>query len=265
MAPTSPTGSARSAHDDLVRRSFARQVDLFEGEDSVFKQRASSIEWTGDLDPEWIALDVACGAAHNAQAVAPHVRQVVGLDVTPEVLEAGRRRLLEDGVLNVLLQEGDAAAMPFVDGSFDLVVCRASLHHFDDPTRQMREIARVCREGGRVVITDMVPVPVDLRDRFDQIHRWIDPSHNRVLAPGEITALVAGEVGRVGRDRVGQRTVLPLAAILTEQSDTDRVVGVLRAELDGGDATGFHPAESDDGSLTIAVTTMVVHAEREAA
>ncbi|HEX5588513.1 MAG TPA: class I SAM-dependent methyltransferase [Acidimicrobiia bacterium] len=254
----------RSTHDDLVRSSFERQIDLFEGDDAVFARRAGNVEWAMPLDAASIVLDVACGAAHNAEALAPHVRQVVGLDLTPAVLEAGRRRLSNAGVTNVLLQEGDAAALPFVDASFDLVVCRASLHHFEDPARQVREMARVCREDGRVVLTDMVPVPPDARDRFDEIHGWIDPSHDRVLLPEEITSLAATHIGPVVREGLGSPTVLPLASFLTEQSDTERVLAALQHEIEGGPTSGFHPAPGPDG-VEVEITTMVVHARRTAA
>ena len=226
------------------------------------KQRASNVAWAGPLDADWIALDAACGAAHNAQALAPHVRQVVGVDITAAVLEVGRRRLESDGIRNVLLQEGDVATLSFVDASFDIVVCRAALHHFENPTRQVSEMARVCRPGGRVVLSDMVPVSPDVRDRFDEIHRWIDPAHDRALLPDEITALAASNVGTVGHGQVGQPMVLSLNAILTEQSDTERVNAVLQAELDGGPLTGFHPTRIEDG-FRVEISTMVAHATRD--
>jgi SAM-dependent methyltransferase len=167
-------------------------------------------------------------------------------------------------VRNVLLQEGDIAALPFVDASFDLVVCRAALHHFEDPTRQVHEIARVCREGGRVVLSDMVAASPEVRDRFDEIHRWIDPSHDRALLLDEITALAASQVGAVRHGPVNQSIVLPLNAILTTQSDAERVNAALQAEIDGGPPTGFQPTQVDDG-FQVEIASIVVHATRDRA
>src|SRR5712692_5268380 len=99
-----------SEHDAVVRRSFEQQVELFRGEDSPFARRPPSpLSWLEPLDREMIVLDVACGAAHAAEQAAPHVRQVVGLDLTPALLELGADRLHHAGVTNVLLQEGNAA------------------------------------------------------------------------------------------------------------------------------------------------------------
>src|ERR1700677_5055594 len=114
--------------DEEVRQSFARQVALFSGTDSPFASRSSlSTRWVEPLEPDMIVLDVACGAGHVAEEIAPKVRQVVGLDLTSDLLRLGQERLKTNGLSNVLLQEGNAAELPFLNGSFDLVVCRSAL------------------------------------------------------------------------------------------------------------------------------------------
>src|SRR6476661_5716682 len=139
---------ATSEQDDAVRESFRQQTDLFDGDDSVFAiaaTRPAPTAWIDPLTPDMVVLDVACGAAHAAELAAPHVRQVVGIDLTPELLAIGAARLRDAGITNVLLQEGNAAALPFVDASFDLVMCRTALHHMADPEHALAEMARVCR------------------------------------------------------------------------------------------------------------------------
>jgi len=119
-----PRADDTSTHDDVVRRSFEQQVGLFVGDDSPFARRpASTLAWLEPLRPDMVVLDVACGAAHAAEVAAPHVRQVVGLDLTPALLAIGADRLRRAGITNVLLQEGNATALPFVDCSFDVVFC----------------------------------------------------------------------------------------------------------------------------------------------
>src|SRR5450432_3538701 len=106
-------------HDEITRQSFAQQVSLFRGDDSPFARRPSStLAWLEPLHDDMILLDVACGAAHAAEVAAPHVRQVVGLDLTPALLALGAARLDDAGIRNVLLQEGNASALPFADESF---------------------------------------------------------------------------------------------------------------------------------------------------
>jgi len=178
-------------HDDLVRASFSRQVGLFSGPDSPFVRRpAGTVEQLEPLDHDMLLLDVCCGAAHAAEVVAPRVRQVVGIDLTAGLLELGARRLAAADVRNVLLQEGNAQALPFVDDSFDLVYCFASLHHVGDPAAAVSEMARVVAPGGRVIVQDLiVPVP-DARELFDDVHRRLDPSHRRAHVEAELVALL---------------------------------------------------------------------------
>src|SRR5262249_45249056 len=75
-------------HDAVVRQSFEKQAGLFVGEDSPFARRpASALTWLEPLDLDMVVLDVACGAAHAAEQAAPHVRQVVGVDLTTALLD----------------------------------------------------------------------------------------------------------------------------------------------------------------------------------
>ncbi len=249
-------------HDHVVRRSFEKQAGLFVGEDSPFARRpASALAWLEPLDPDMIVLDVACGAAHAAEQAAPHVRQVVGVDLTPALLEVGADRLRDAGITNVLLQEGNAAELPFLDASFDLVMCRGAMHHFADPGAAVAEMARVCNDGGRVVVADMVPPSADVRGAFDALHRCLDPSHAGVLLEAELAEAPAGErwPAHVRRD-VGP-VPDPRRAILTDAADRDAVVKALEAELAGGAATGFDPVV-DDGRTLCRSPNTVVHAER---
>ena len=244
-------------HDDVVRSSFAKQRDVFSGADSPFATRdETTLSWLEPLSEDMVVLDIACGAGHAAELAAPHVREVVGIDLTRTLLDLGADRLGASGVTNVLLQEGNAAALPFVDESFDLVFCRSALHHMTDPEQALTEMARVCRADGRVVVEDMTPPSADVRDQFDDLHRAIDPSHARVLVDDELFALLRRNVGPL--DHSQQSTVsYPFAS----PGIPDAVMESLRAELDGGLPTGFRPVIEED-HIRVTFTHTVVHARK---
>ncbi|MGH9026663.1 MAG: class I SAM-dependent methyltransferase [Acidimicrobiia bacterium] len=251
-----------STHDAVVRDSFERQRGLFTGESSPFARRpASPLTWLDPLRRDMVVLDVACGAAHAAEQVAPHVRQVLGIDLTPALLEVAAARFAEAGIDNVLLQEGNAAALPFVDASFDLVICRTAVHHFPEPEKPVAEMARVCRPGGRVVVADMVAPAAEVRPAFDDVHRRIDPSHAGCLLDHELAELLGDTVGPVTYGETWEPLRLPIEAIMTEVADRDAVNSALRAELDGGPATGLQPVE-EDGELTVSFTIIAIQALR---
>jgi SAM-dependent methyltransferase len=209
-----------------------------------------------------IVLDVACGAAHATEPVAPHVRQVVGVDLTPTLLRIGAQRLCEAGIKNVLLQEANAESLPYVDASFDVVFCRSSLHHFGDAYRAVAEMVRACRPGGRVVLVDLIAPRPDVRERFDHIHLLIDPSHVHSFLESELVELLPGGFDAVTyADTATIR--LPIDIAFTDQSEQDQVLDILRAEMSGdAETTGLDPAE-ENGKLVVSFTTTVVHAERQ--
>ncbi len=249
----------RPDHNSVVRESFSQQVGLFTGADAPFARRfASPLAWIEPLDADMIVLDVACGAGHAGEQAAPHVRQVVGIDVTPALLAVGAERVRAAGLTNVLFQEGDAMALPFVDASFDLVVCRSSLHHFVDPERVVEEMARVCRRGGRVVVSDMVAPTAQVRGAFDELHRVIDPSHVRALLESELAAIV-GTVGSVTYSDKSSID-LPIDIILTDAADRDAVRSMLLGDV-GQNATGLDPRRAGD-DVIVSFTAVVVHATR---
>jgi demethylmenaquinone methyltransferase/2-methoxy-6-polyprenyl-1,4-benzoquinol methylase len=105
-----------------------------------------------EASPTDTVLDVATGTAAVALEL---VRQkdcfVVGVDRTPEMLDEGRRRVaLAASAKKVRLEEGDARALPFEDGTFDALTFTYLLRYVDDPAATLRELARVVKPGGTV-------------------------------------------------------------------------------------------------------------------
>jgi ubiquinone/menaquinone biosynthesis C-methylase UbiE len=95
-------------------------------------------------------LDVATGTGIVARTAAERVGmrwRVVGLDLNPAMLVVAKRQRRD-----VEWREGDAASMPFLARSFDVVLCQASLMFFPDVTGALAEMARVVRDGGTVAV-----------------------------------------------------------------------------------------------------------------
>lgn len=254
-------------HDEVVRAEFARQAEGF-GTAGIFAADPRLNAWVcrylEPLTPDMIVLEVACGAAHQAQAVGERVRQVVGVDLTPEMLDAGRRRLAATGVTNVLLEHGNASALPFVDESFDLSYSRFALHHIEGPTAVLAETCRVVRSGGRVAVIDLVSPDPELADRFNDYERRRDPSHTRALTLEELDRAFAS-TGLQIVHRTQAEPTIPVDRWL-EQASTppdvgDAIVADLRAELAGGPLTGMRPVD-DEGTLSYRQTWEIVVATK---
>jgi len=144
------------------------------------------------------ALDVGTGAGALAFALAPLVREVVGLDPVPELLELARARKLA----NTEFVEGDGSALPFSDGAFDLTGTHRVLHHVAQPDRVVAELARVTRRGGRVLVVDQLapddPAAAVVLHEFETAR---DPSHTRLLTDAELKELFAVNALSLDRER----------------------------------------------------------------
>jgi ubiquinone/menaquinone biosynthesis C-methylase UbiE len=157
----------------------------------------------------WRVLDIATGGGHTALAFAPHVREVVATDLTPEMLAAAERHIRGLGVTNVIFREADAGALPFDAGEFDLVTCRVAPHHFPDCAQFVREMARVLRPGGMAVLVDnVVPEDIVTARHINAFEKLRDPSHNWAYPAGDWLdffaaaglEVVASEIFRKARD-----------------------------------------------------------------
>ena len=91
---------------------------------------------------------------------------VAGLDISRTFVEIARKNAVAAGVA-VEFRQGDAAAMPFEDATFDLVVCRAAFKNFSRPVVALAEMRRVLKPGGRALIVDLRrDVPPGSMDRY---------------------------------------------------------------------------------------------------
>jgi SAM-dependent methyltransferase len=103
-----------------------------------------------ELRPGASVLDVACGTGHVALEAARTLCEVTGVDYVPELIEVARRRA-EAEALEADFRVGDAEALPFADGSFDLALSDHGAMSWGDPDRTLPEAARVLRPGGWLV------------------------------------------------------------------------------------------------------------------
>ena len=81
---------------------------------------------------------------------------MVALDATEAMLIEAKAKAEEEHLSNIKFTQGNAAALPFSDSSFGLVVSRLAVHHFTEPMSILDEMARVTLPGGQVVLVDFV-------------------------------------------------------------------------------------------------------------
>jgi ubiquinone/menaquinone biosynthesis C-methylase UbiE len=174
---------------DAARERFVKKAERVAAlQDARAAELEAKVVRFAELRGDERALDAACGAGALAFALASHVREVVGVDIVPELLEQGRQRAGE--AENVEFVEGDATKLPFARGSFDLAGTLRSLHHIERPELVLAELTRVTRLGGRILVVDQL-APIDPLAAFElnAFERARDPSHTRTLADVDLRHL----------------------------------------------------------------------------
>ena len=183
-----------NSHDDLIRDQFTRQAIPFSTAAPISDEHAlASIVAAGRPRSNDDVLDLACGGGLIVCAFAPHVRHATGIDMTPAMLERACALAAEKRLENVTWQQGDVRSLPWPDASFDIVVTRFSFHHFEEPLAVLREMTRVCRPEGRVIVVDMYASEEKAKaEAWNRLEVLRDPSHVRALSLGELNGLFRG-------------------------------------------------------------------------
>jgi len=177
-----------SSHDATQARFAATAERIAARQDERAAALAPRVRAFLPVEGDERALDAGTGTGALAFALAPLVREVVGVDVVPELLEQARARA--GSVPNVTFLEGDITRLPFERAAFDLVGTLRTLHHVGRPELAIAELARVTRPGGAVLVVDQI-APNDPLAAFelDRFERARDPTHTRTLPDVDFTQL----------------------------------------------------------------------------
>lgn len=231
-------------HNQLIVDQFTRQATPFAQmpEHSDSDAMRQLIDAAGITASDQV-LDIACGPGIVACAIAPLAQQVTGIDITPAMIEQAKSLQRQKGISNLSWEVGNVEALPFSDESFSIVLTRYTFHHFLNPGAVLREMTRVCRHSGRVVVADVFTTSNAQAAAYDRVEKWRDPSHARALGLEELKSLFADAGIALDRQefyRLGVELESLLRATATEPSAADQVRQLLAADI-GKNETGMSP------------------------
>lgn len=143
-------------YKDLTIKEFTKAAEIYEsGHAGIYEMCRDDYPYiAGELAREEFRdlLDCGCGTGPMISLLYeqnPH-RNYTGIDLTPKMIEDAKAKALH-GVNWVV---GDCEELPFDEGSFDVVICSNSFHHYPNPQRFFHSVRRVLRPGGRLILQD---------------------------------------------------------------------------------------------------------------
>lgn len=123
--------------------------------DELYGDRLGCAAMLELLPGGFVVADLGCGTGVVAAELARHVRQVIGVDNSPEMLKAAKKRVAK--LENVDLRRGELSALPIDDATCDAALLLLVLTYLPDPQPALREMARILKPGGKAVIVDLLP------------------------------------------------------------------------------------------------------------
>lgn len=229
-----------------------------------------------ELRPGDVVVDLGSGAGFDAFIASPRVGpagRVIGVDMTPEMLERARSLAARDGITNVEFRLGEIEALPVADNLADMVISNCVINLSPDKPRVFAEALRVLKPGGQLMVSDLVllrPLPERVRASVEAYVGCISGASLRdeylamIAAAGfanvEVLAESTYPVGSSNPDAT-ERAIADDVGIAPEdlKATAESVVSVkVRARKpgpppsqgtgDGGPGTGHPTTRAEDGN-----------------
>lgn len=196
-------------NETLIRE----QYDQYDQMADVYDQRWNNYiaktlsflkNWT-QISPEAAVLDIGCGTGEFERLLLTENPQqvITGVDISEKMLLMAKQKCRT--YPNVSFRRASVLALPFADNSFDVVVSASAFHYFDDPTLALKEIKRVLKPKGRVIILDWCKDYLLCRI-CDFVLKFLDPAYRQCYTQKEFHRLLISaqfELRRTTKFRFG--------------------------------------------------------------
>ncbi len=246
-----------------IHKAFNIQAQNFENDVYGFtdkKYLGSIISKVNPCSADEV-LEVAAGTCACGRAFAPVVKSVTCIDATKSMLAVGEKMAANDSLDNISFVNGYAEDLPFQNNSFDIVISRLAFHHFTDIHIPFREMIRVLKSKGKLVLIDMEAVNNELRTIQNKIEIMRDNSHTKTLTRTEMTKLFTDinlKINVCDTITVPQKIDNWLDLTNTSAKVKSNIINLMQSEMNGENKTGFYPYMKDGNICFNQIWTVIV-------
>ena len=225
-------------HYKLILDQFSKQAVPFSKKVPAHSNEAffKLIIETAGITRQETVLDIACGPGMLSCAIAKLAKHVTGIDLVPPMIEQARYLQQEQKLSNMDWKIGDASKLPFDDSSFSAVVTRFSFHHFLEPTMVLKEMIRVAKPKGKVVLVDVFTRSRAHSRLHNLLEKLRDDSHVKAFSLLELQKM-AQEAGlsnlKIQFYRLEIELERQLSASFPKPGDADRIRQLVMEDKNG--------------------------------
>lgn len=236
---------------NTIQKSFKIQADYFNSDKYHLSKEDYLAYMINRISPKTTdnVLEVAAGTCICSRALSKYVHHIASLDITADMLTAGKTESEKAGINNISFIKGLAEELPFLDNSFDIVISRLAFHHFADITKCFKEMKRVLKPNGKFVLIDMSAQNEELRENIDRIERMRDNSHTMVLSVKEMKDLFSSNAIDL---KFQEKSIIPVSLeewmnlTKTPEVIKDEIRREMMKDIDEKIQTGFSPYYKND-------------------
>ncbi|MBB5215041.1 class I SAM-dependent methyltransferase [Parapusillimonas granuli] len=246
----------RANHSETVQAQFDAQAQAYlqsavhaAGPDLL---RAAELLSQSFPAASGAVMDLGCGAGHLSFALAPLCASVVAVDPSPNMLATVSRAAAEKGLANIQTVQAGAESLPFEDGRFCVVASRYSAHHWLDLPAALKEMRRVVKPGGYLLMIDVEGDENPMVDTHLQtIEILRDRSHVRDRTPSEWARLIT-DAGFAEIEHQNWATRLAFEPWVTRmRTSPERIAMIRTVQREAPSELREALAIEDDGSFSM--------------